>query len=398
MFTDNIFIKIEAKNTKAAAKLEQIIHSIEGLQVQRSDDTQRANLLILELGTDSENAFHLIESRLNAGSVDEIFLTAEDPEQDVLMQAIRSGVKEFLPQPLDEEDVRQALTKFKERRGESRNTGPAKSGKIINVVGTKGGVGTTTIAVNLAASLLEEKPDRSVALVDMNMLYGEIPLFLEIKPKHNLEEITKHISRLDTTFLMNVLSKSSTGIYVLPSPSHFNGGASTNPKIMERLLGVMRKMFDFVVIDGGQSLGEISFKILELSDTVLLVSVLSLPCLSNTDKLLKSLDDLGYPVKKKIKIVINRHLKNSEISLKDAEDAIGKKIFWTVPNDYGTTLSAINQGKVLSQIAAKAAITKNLKDFANAVNGGGIAVEKVQGSFLKGWQRIKGKKMMHAVK
>lgn len=398
MAADNVFIRIEVKNTNVTNKLEQIIRSIDGLQVQSPDDTRRTDLLIFGLGNDSGKGFQLIESLLNAGAVDEIFLTSGNPDQEVLMQAIRSGVKEFLSQPLKEEDVRQALRRFKERRGESKNKGPAKFGKIINVVGTKGGVGTTTIAVNLAASLAEEKGDRSVALVDMNMVYGEIPLFLEIKPKHNLDEITKHISRLDTTFLMNVLSKSSTGIYVLPSPSHFNGGASTNPKIIERLLGVMRGMFDFVVIDGGQSLGEISLKILEISDTVLLVSVLSLPCLSNTDKLLKSLDDLGYPVKKKIKIVINRHLKNSEISLKDAEDAIGKKIFWTVPNDYKTTLSAINQGKVLSQIAAKAAITQNLRDLADAVNGGGKVVKKGQGSFLKGWQLIKGKKMMQSVK
>jgi pilus assembly protein CpaE len=395
MTTDNVFIRIEVKNIKVTNKLGQIIRSIDGLKVQSPDDTHRTDLLIYGLGNDSGKGFQLIESLLNAGAVDEIFLTSENPDHEVLMQAIRSGVKEFLSQPLKEEEERQALRRFKERRGEFKNKKPAKFGKIINVVGTKGGVGTTTIAVNLAASLAEEKGDRSVALVDMNMVYGEIPLFLEIKPKHNLDEITKHISRLDTTFLMNVLSKSSTGIYVLPSPSHFNGGASTNPKIMERLLGVMRKMFDFVVIDGGQSLGEISLKILEISDTVLLVSVLSLPCLSNTDKLLKSLDDLGYPVKKKIKILINRHLKNSEISLKDAEDAIGKKIFWTVPNDYGTTLSAINQGKVLSQIAAKAAITRNLRDLADAVNGRKKVVKKEQGSFLKGWKLIKDKQTVN---
>jgi pilus assembly protein CpaE len=320
---------------------------------------------------------------LNAGSVDEIFLTSEDPAQEVLMQAISTGVKEFLPQPLKEEDVRHALRKFKERRGKPKDKGPAKFGNIINVVGTKGGVGTTTIAVNLATSLAEEKDGKSVVLVDMNMVFGEIPLFLEIKPKHNLDEIAKHMSRLDTTFLMNVLSKSTAGVYVLPSPSNLKGGASTDPKMIERLLGLMRRMFDFVIIDGGQSLGEASLRILEISDTVLLISVLSLPCMSNTDKLLKSLDDMGYPVKKKIQIVINRHLKNPEISLKDAEDAIGKNIFWTIPNDYRTTLSAINQGKTLSQIAAGASITKNITELAYILNGGSKkSSEKKRRNFL----------------
>ena len=398
MLADNIFIKIEAKNTNVVKKLEQIIHSIDGLQVQSPDDTRRAELLIFELGSDSGKEFQLIESLLNAGSADEIFLTSENPDQEVLMQAIRTGVKEFLPQPLKEEDVRDALRKFKERRGEPKNKEPAKFGTIINVIGTKGGVGTTTIAVNLAASLYEKEDVKSVALVDMNMVFGDVPLFLEIKPRHHLDEITKQISRLDTTFLMNILSKSSTGVYVLPSPSHFNGGISINPKIMERLLGYMRRMFDFVVIDGGHSLDEISLKVLQISDSVLLISVLSLPCLSNTDKLLKAFDDLDYPLKKKIKIVINRYLRNSEISLRDAEDAIGEKIFWTIPNDYKTTLSAINQGKVLTQIAAKASITKSLKKLADAINGGKDNNEKKQWNFLKGWQFKKAKQIMHSLK
>jgi pilus assembly protein CpaE len=392
MLIDNIYIKIEAKTSNLINKLVQIIHSMEGMQVQSSDDTHRANLLIFELDSGSENEFQHIEDLLNAGTVDEVFLTSKSPDQEVLMQAIRSGVKEFLPQPLKEEDVRQVLRSFKERREESENKGTAIRGTIINVIGTKGGVGTTTIAVNLATSLAKQRSDRSVVLVDMNMMFGEIPLFLGVKPKHNLDEIAKHISRLDTTFLRNVLTESSAGVYVLPSPSHFNGVESINPKIVEHLLSVMKRMFDFVVIDGGQSLGEISLKILEISDTVLLVSVLSLPCLSNTDKLLNSLDDLGYPVKKKIKIVINRHLNNSEISLKDAEIAIGRKIFWTVPNDYRTSLSAINQGKALTQITPKAKITQNLKDLADAVNGGENSNEKRQWSFLKGWQLKKKQK------
>ena len=385
MSKDIIGIKIEAKNIALVNRLKEIIYSIEGLQVLSPNDPYRADLLILELGNDSDNGFQLIQSLLSVDAVDEVFLTSEKTDQAVLMQAIRTGVKEFLSQPLKEEEVRDALNKFKKRREESKNKEPVIFGNIINIIGTKGGVGTTTIAVNLAASLAEKKGVKSVALVDMNMVFGEIPLFLEIKPRYHLDEIIKHISRLDTTFLMNSLSRSSTGVYVLPSPNHFNGGVLTNPKIIERLLVFMKRVFDFVIIDGGHYLDEVSLKILQISDSVLLISVLSLPCLSNTDKLLKSFDDTGYSVEKKVKIVINRYLKNAEISLKDAEDAIDKKIFWTIPNDYKTVLSAINQGRALTQIAPKAKITKNLKGLADAMNGRKDDSEKKQWAFLKGW-------------
>ena len=87
----------------------------------------------------------------------------------------------------------------------------------------------------------------------------------------------------------------------------------------------------------------------------------------------------------------SRHLKNSEISLEDAEAAIDNEIFWTVPNDYGTTLSAINQGKILAQIAPNAHITENLRRLAYSLNGGNIIGEKRLGGFLKGWHFKKNK-------
>ena len=97
-----------------------------------------------------------------------------------------------------------------------------KDGTIVNVISSKGGVGTTTIAVNLAVSLAAEKNNPSVALIDMNLLFGDIPLFLEIEPKYNWSEITKNISRLDDIYLKNILSVDASGVCVLPSPSYVN--------------------------------------------------------------------------------------------------------------------------------------------------------------------------------
>lgn len=384
MATNGLWIRIEARTSETTNWLERVICSIKGVKIQGSDDTRHTNLLIYELGKDIEKEFLHIESLIHAKVVDEIFLTSSNTDRDVLMQAMRSGVKEFLSHPLDEAEVKEALERFKKRQEQSDSSIVSiKPGHVINVVGTKGGVGTTTVAVNLAVSLAERKDVKSVALIDLNMLFGEVPLFLEIDPKHDLSALTNQIARLDSTFLMSILSKSSTGVHVLPSPRHFNSNESLDPKMMDRILELMTRMFDFIVIDGGQPLNQMSLKLLATSDTVLLVSVLTLPCLSNTDKLLRSLLTLGYPVDKLIKVVINRYLKNSEIALNDAEDAINKKIFWTIPNDYRTTLSAINQGKPLAQIAQKAAITKNFVELADRMVLGEAKEEKKWWSSLK---------------
>jgi pilus assembly protein CpaE len=123
------------------------------------------------------------------------------------------------------------------------------------------------------------------------------------------------------------------------------------------------------VIDVGQSLDSTSLKILEMSDTLLLVATLSLPCLTNVKRLLWTFRKLGYPQDASVKIVINRHQKNSVISVKEAEESLKKEFFWLIPNDFSTTMSAINQGKILSSVARGSEITESFRKLAGSFSG-----------------------------
>ena len=145
---------------------------------------------------------------------------------------------------------------------------------------------------------------------------------------------------------------------------------------MSRLLGLMQQMFDYVIIDTGQSTNDTALKVLQISDILLLVTILSLPCLSNTNKLLQSFTDLGYVQRERIKVVLNRFIKKSDISLKDAENGIGTKLFWTIPNDFKTTMAAINNGKPLQQVAPKAAISKSFREMATLLSAPGKKKKK----------------------
>lgn len=365
MAEGKLSVKLEIKDQKLKGQFETALKKVGGFNIHGPTSKERSELLIFELGDNVEKEFLLIQDMLTSGEIGEVFFASSHSDQAVLRQAIRIGAREFFSTPVEDQEIKLALEGFKGRKEKEAHRETFKDGKIINIMGSKGGVGTTTIAVNLAVSLVEKKSVQSVALIDMNLLFGDIPLFLEIEPKYNWSEITKNISRLDDTFLKNILSVDSSGVCVLPSPSYSSNQNMATPAIMERLLIVMRRMFDFIIIDSGQSLGDISFKILEMSDTVLLISALSLPCLSNTNKLLKIFSDFGFPKKENIKIIINRYLKKSEISLKDAEISLEKKIFWTIPNDYQTTVTAINRGKALAQFAPREEITKNFQQLAS---------------------------------
>jgi pilus assembly protein CpaE len=362
-----ISAKLAIKDPNLRKQFEAIISSVGGFYVHADDDTSRADLLIFQLSDAPDKEFQAVNALLNGDKVGEVFYVGERSDPDVLLRAIQSGAREFFIEPINQEEIGEALRRLQKRWKPKveEESEPGKIGRIIDVIGSKGGTGTTTVAVNLAVSLAEDKSAPSVALVDMNLLYGEIPLFLGIKPSYHWGEITKNISRLDATFLKNFLAVDSSGIHVLSSPARLERQLSATPEVMERLLKVMRTMFDFVIIDGGQSLDNIALKILQMADTIFVISILSIPCLSNTNKLLRSFEEWGSPSRERVKVVINRYLKDSDISIEDAEKAIGDKIFLSIVNDYRATMSAINKGQPLARLQPKAAITKIFRGLAN---------------------------------
>ena len=261
-----------------------------------------------------------------------------------------------------------------------------RKGQIINVLGVKGGVGTTTIAVNLADSLVRLDGTASVAIIDMNRLFGEIPLFLSLEHVFNWVDVSKNIARLDATYLTGILYRHRSGLRVLPSPDRVDDKYTVTPQVVEALLRLMRTMFDYVIIDSGQGVDDISKMILRSADKVLLVSGLSMPCLINAKKLMKTFRDLGYPPEPWVEVVVNRFDKKSVITLREAEQSIGKKVFWLVPNDFHATMSAINQGKPLSIVEPTAEVTEAIAEMAAALagryTGTGSGREKDRRAFL----------------
>jgi len=366
MSEKNVNVKFFIENLQILEELNNVVSSLQGFYVQKSSDRTPCDILIIETGGNPPQDLQIIASAEKSTGAKEIFLTSPHFESDFMIRAIRLGVKEFFIQPINKEDVEKALLKFrKSQEIIVPNSKNIKRGKIINVIGSKGGIGTTTVAVNLAVSLIESKESLSVALMDMNLLFGEIPIFLNLKAPFNWGEMVRNISRADATYLMSVLAKHSSGIHVLPSPSGIDSNDLATPEIIQNILELMAQVFDFIIIDGGQSLDDVSLKILELSDYVFVVAILTLPCLTNLRKLLWTFNRLGFPKSENVRVLINRYHKNSLISLKEAEKTLGQKIYSLVYNDYQTTMSAINQGKTLSAINSRAEITKNFKELAS---------------------------------
>lgn len=347
--------------------------------VSRQNNTE-PDLLIHELSENWEKDLDRLRSYIESAEHTDVFIVSENSEPQVLIQAMRVGVKEFLPAPLQTEAVAEALAHFKDRQEKKLQKAHGYLGKIISVIGSKGGVGTTTIAVNLADALSKKHIKPAVAVIDMNMVFGDIPMFLDISPKHSWGDITKNIDRLDEFFLSNVLAKSAGGLHVLPSPRYLDDNPAPTPRMMETLLTLMTKKYDYIIIDLGQSINDAAFKTVQLSSLVQIVTVQTLPCLSNANRLIQSLLKRNYTSQANLRLVLNRYIRKGMVTLETAQEGLGQKIAWIIPNDYDTSMTAINSGKTLFEIAPNSKITKSFITYSDRLLPG-----KKDKKEKKGW-------------
>ncbi len=370
-----ITVVMDIKTQKVVNDINEAVSALKGFSIRHKqislEDTGDYDILFLEMGKEPKVALQLAKTLKESGITREVFLTSSNKDPEILIEAIRTGIKEFFPQPINKEDVRNAMIKIKRGKGEGTDGNAVQNGKIINVFGSKGGVGTTTIAVNLATSLATMGDSSKVALIDMKPIFGDVSTILNLETPYSWLEITKNISRLDPTYLMSVLTRHPSGVYVLPSPVELTNGHTVNPQALATLLKLMQTMFDFIVIDSGPSFDDTFGAVMKISDTVFLVGELSISSIINIKKLQNTFREFGFPEKEKIRIIVNRFTRNSEISLKDAEKSLNKRIMFSIPNAYQITMNAANQGKPFSTEGQGTEIWKKYRELASTflVNG-----------------------------
>lgn len=381
-----MLVRLEIKNKMVKEEFKGIVSSVNGFKVQKPEDQESCDILILEIGSDSEKDFQFANKLKASGTTREVFLTSSIAKPELLIKALNMGFKGYFTQPVGKEEVRDALLKIAEHKDEDVRVveAPVKRGKIIDVFGGKGGVGTTTVAVNLALSLAKLEGTPKVALMDMNVLFGEISLHLNIEPMFDWVEVIKNVSRLDPTYLMSVLSEHSSGVHVLSPPPKLPENYTVKSHDLEILLREMQDIFDFIVIDGGQLLNDSSDAIMKIADKVVLVSVLNLPTIINLKLLLGAFRQRGYPDEKKVEIIANRFLKDSEISLKELEDSVKKKVLCCIPNAYYAFMGSLNEGNpICAQTKVKRKETELYRVFGElALKLAGKSVEKKKGGLF----------------
>ncbi|KON81865.1 AAA family ATPase [Azoarcus sp. PA01] len=307
------------------------------------------------------NLSALEQLTLRYPQIDPIVITA-DTSSDFLLQAFRAGVREVLPTSPSPEALHAALARITRKRGGSA----AADGKILALTSCKGGSGATFLATNLAWVLAAVHGKR-VALIDLNLQFGDAAMYVtDQKPASNLALVCQQIHRLDAAFLQSAMIEVAPGFHLLAAPDDPAHSIDVRAEHVEAILKVARANYDFVIVDVGRSLDAVSLKPFDMADMIFPVVQLTLPFIREAKRLVEVFVSLGYPTSK-VGLVVNRHHKNSDISLQDVERTVKAKLFKTVPNSYDTVAASVNQGEPIGRLAKNSPVTKALREIAESL-------------------------------
>src|SRR5947209_10857365 len=250
------------------------------------------DVVVISLDSDQNKALTLIgQLSVEAAHLPILAISARGDGQAIL-QALRSGAKEFLTAPVVLEELLKALNRLqRSHNGVSSVTGaplpPRQESLVVAVLGSRGGVGCTSIAVNLGATLAQT-PTNSVALVDLDLALGDADVALDLVADYTLADVALNVDRLDMQFLKRSLSKHASGLSLLPHPVQIEDAALIREDHLQRVIGLLRASYTHLVLDLSKSFSPTDVTALRMADVILLVAQLELSSLRNVVRMMRS--------------------------------------------------------------------------------------------------------------
>ncbi len=329
------------------------------------------DLVVVSLDADHNKAMQLI-SQLTIESPNlPILAVSSQGDGQSILQALRSGAKEFLTAPVVMEELLEALKRLKHSAGATDPQQPDRTmtpSSVISIIGSRGGVGCTSLAVNIGCNLAQE-PESNVALVDLDLALGDADVALDLIPDYTLADVALNIDRLDMTFLRRSLCKHPSGLSLLPHPVQMEDIGLIHEDHLQRVIGLLRASYDKLIFDLSKRFTPEDMAAMRMSDYILLVAQLDLTSIRNIVRMVHTFggeDEL----REKTRIIINRVGSDEcEITLKKAEETLGQPIFWQVPNDFKAMSGARNAGVPLLEHAPRCKLQQSLLGLSHALVG-----------------------------
>jgi pilus assembly protein CpaE len=383
MLTVGVF-SLDTKNSAALlAMLQQtgLVQPAAQWDLMAGDGpTSRAavpDVVLVEIGRDPKTPLDFAArlNRLNPAACIIAASAYQEPSPDLLMQAMRSGVREFLSQPIDPMVVREMLERLIKQRGLPHS----ETEKLIIVAGAKGGVGTTTVAVNLAVQLARSCGKR-VVLFDLGRPLGHAALLLDVETRFSFRAAVESLDRLDSHLFSGLLASHKSGVQVLPGASNADEWDRISPASLARVINVAQSSFDFVVADIGSQCSSEWAPVLRLARQIIVMTETNVPSLWSLERQITLLRSLGVD-SARLRIVVNRWHRADEEPLQAFEKRVKLPIYERLPNDFKGVSRAVNTGAELSK-SQNDQLVQKFRSMAELATGVRTSTDAKRGSFL----------------
>lgn len=309
------------------------------LELASEIENNRPELVVAALPALDDTGLAALEQALLAAPATALILQSPDRSPDFPIRAMRAGVRELLPSPASAAELSAAWNRQVMRL---RARSGAREGRVLAFLPAKGGAGSTFLSTNLAYALAAR--GQRVALLDLNLHFGDAVLYLtEAKPSQTIADLAREASRLDGTFLEASMMPVAPNLWALPAPDDPESAIDVLPEAVDRIVTLAKGRYDFVILDMGRILEANTLRALDHADTIFVTLQTILPFLHDAKRLVTLLGNIGYS-RDKLRILLNRWEKGSEISADDVRRSVGVEVDFEVPNSFAAVAHSINHG------------------------------------------------------
>lgn len=338
---------------------------------------ENPEILFLNYPLEDEDATrNLVEELAVEAPQTEIVLIADNMEDSESARKLqRLGTKDALVRPLEADDVlelvedivtisRQQREKLTEMMGGQTPGESKRAGKLISVFSTKGGVGRSLLATNLAC-MIKKLTDKSVALLDLDLQFGDDAIMLDMTPTTTVSSLARDCeekNNVDYELLDRYMhTHEPSGVDLLPAPPRPEEADYVEARETELIIDALKRHYHYVVIDMSSQVTESVIAALEASDLILLLLTLELPTIKDGKLMLELIDNLGLEPEK-VQVIMNRDKPGSEIELQEVEEALGQELLGGLPSEGNLVMPSVNEGRPIALSHPESKFVSKLED------------------------------------
>lgn len=330
----------------------------------------RPTAVIILFGADPEQELRLIKQLAHDCPETLLIGTAGDASPDLILNSMRAGAREFLRLPLIAEEFDAVLDRAAEFAAR-QVAAPPREGRVMAVFSNKGGCGTSFLAANLAIAL-----NAPAALVDLNLQAGDLGFLFHLEPKFSITNLIENLTKMDDALLASLLTPHPAGVSLLSAPRGVDAAIGVQASQVREVIELLRKRFEYVVIDLAHLFDEITLAALDQADDILLVLTPEVMTIRSAQRALSVFDRLDYP-REKVHLVVNRwDRKSLNLDWRQIERFLGQGAAGFIPDDSRAVVNSINLGQPLLAEHPSAPISAEIRRLACRLTGNAGGAER----------------------